>query len=256
VGFVYKTEDNLFEPYQVNRPPSAYTVEFPFTDVGADGVRGTADDRTITLHGMPSALQGQFPINQVITNSGQYGRYKTVEASLTKRYANRWSASVGGSYIIRNNFPASTTPAFPQTPDQPGAYKRTSWDFKVTGSYDAPFGVRLSPVLRHQSGVNFAREISIPASAATPFGLIMPATTYYADSPMDHREDNIWVFDVRAEKTLNLTGRMRLRGFFDLFNIANSHANETVTHTTGSSYLRPTAILAPRTGRVGVRFLW
>jgi hypothetical protein len=50
VGFVYKTEDDLFESYQVNRPPSVYTVPFPFVDRGVDGAIGTADDRTITLY--------------------------------------------------------------------------------------------------------------------------------------------------------------------------------------------------------------
>ena len=64
------------------------------------------------------------------------------------------------------------------------------------------------------------------------------------------------MFDIRAEKTLNVGQRIRLRGFFDLFNIANSSAAETITRTTGTNYLRPTAILAPRTARVGFRFLW
>jgi hypothetical protein len=40
---------------------------------------------------------------------------------------------------------------------------------------------------------------------------------------------------------------------FDLFNLTNSNAAETRTVTTGGSFLRPTAILAPRTARVGVR---
>jgi len=256
LGFVYKTEDDLFEPYPVSRPLSAYTASFPFTDIGADGVRGTADDRPITLLGIPQAQLAEA--RQIITNTGQNGRYKTIEASITKRYSQRWSASVGGSYTIRNNYPFSSTttqPTYPNTPNSPGLYTRTSWDFKMTSSYDAPFGIRLSPVLRHQSGANFAREISIPASAA-PAGIFFPGIAYYADSPMDHREDDIWVFDVRAEKTLSITARVKLRGFFDLFNITNSHASETVAHTTGTSYLRPTAILAPRTGRVGVRFLW
>ena len=106
--------------------------------------------------------------------------YKTVEASINKRYGNKWSASLGGSYTIRNNFP---TGSFPQTPNQPGQFERTTWNFKATGSYDAPWGVRVSPVLRHQSGANFARDISVPASAATPFGLIIPGTTVYAEPP-------------------------------------------------------------------------
>jgi len=64
------------------------------------------------------------------------------------------------------------------------------------------------------------------------------------------------VVDVRAEKTFNLTSRLRFRGFFDLFNIANSSTSETLTRTTGPNYLRPSAILAPRTARIGFRFLF
>jgi hypothetical protein len=253
VGFVYKTEDDLFETYQTGRPPSVYTEPFTFVDVGVDGARGTGDDQTLTLYGMPAALAEQYPVNQVITNAGRTGRYKTVEASVNKRYANKWSAAIGGSYTIRDNYPTDT---FPQTPNHPGRFERTTWDFKVTASYDAPWGIRLSPVLRHQSGQPFAREISVPASAATPFGLIIPGTTVYADRPEDNREPNITVFDVRAEKTVNLTSRLRFRGFFDLFNITNASTAETLTRTTGTNYLRPTAILAPRTARLGFRVLF
>jgi hypothetical protein len=64
------------------------------------------------------------------------------------------------------------------------------------------------------------------------------------------------VFDIRAEKTVNLTSRLRFRGFFDLFNVANASTAETLTRTTGVNYLRPSAILAPRTARVGFRFLF
>ncbi|MDP1569222.1 MAG: hypothetical protein Q8L86_04395, partial [Vicinamibacterales bacterium] len=67
---------------------------------------------------------------------------------------------------------------------------------------------------------------------------------------------NIWVFDIRAEKTVNFTSRTRARLFFDLFNITNSHASETISRATGLGYQRPANILAPRTGRVGFRFLW
>jgi hypothetical protein len=49
---------------------------------------------------------------------------------------------------------------------------------------------------------------------------------------------------------------MRLRGFIDFFNITNSHASETITRTTGSTFLRPANILAPFTTRLGFRFLW
>ena len=41
-----------------------------------------------------------------------------------------------------------------------------------------------------------------------------------------------------------------------LFNITNTNANETRTITTGVAFLRPTAVLAPRTMRIGARVSW
>jgi len=64
------------------------------------------------------------------------------------------------------------------------------------------------------------------------------------------------VFDVRAEKTLNFADRTRLRVFFDMFNLTNSHASETISRATGLGYQKPAAILAPRTARIGFRFMW
>ena len=42
----------------------------------------------------------------------------------------------------------------------------------------------------------------------------------------------------------------------DLFNITNSHASETISRATGLQFLKPTAILAPFTARVGFRVLF
>jgi hypothetical protein len=55
---------------------------------------------------------------------------------------------------------------------------------------------------------------------------------------------------------VNFTDRVKTRLFVDLFNITNSHASEAITRTTGTNYLRPANILAPRTMRLGFRFLW
>jgi hypothetical protein len=141
---------------------------------------------------------------------------------------------------------------YPQNPNQPGAEDRTLWNFKASGSYDAPYGIRLSPVLRHQSGANFARTNSI----SYPAGVTGSGTTVYMEPMNANREDNIWVFDVRAEKTVNFNDRIRTRLFLDLFNITNSHASETISRATGPGFLKPSAILAPMTARLGFRFLW
>jgi hypothetical protein len=256
-GFVYKTEDDLItNQYQLERPPSAYTVPFTFVDRGVDGLLNTADDRTLNLLGFPTAQAANFPTTQYVTNLDQFGRYKTVEVSANRRYANKWSGQAGFGYTWMNNFPnnLNNLNGFPQNPNQPGAEERTLWNFKATMSYDGPWGIRFSPVLRHQSGVNYAREIVLPAAPAP--GVSISGVTIYADRASDNREDNITVVDVRVEKQFSFNDRLRLRAFFDAFNLTNSHASETIGRATGTSYRKPTAILAPMTARVGFRFLF
>jgi hypothetical protein len=249
-GFVYKTEDDLIDTgYQPLRGLDAFTVPFTFVDLGVDGRRGTSDDVNVTMLGLPSSQAGNFPTTTVISNAGAYSRAKTVELSMSRRYSNKWAASIGGAYTMTTDFPNN----FPNNPNEPGVQDRSIWNLKATGSYDAPGGIRVSPVLRHQSGANYARTFTI--AVPTGSGLIASGTAY--SEPMDaNREDNIWVFDVRAEKTAAFTARVRLRMFFDLFNITNSHASETISRATGLGYQKPAAILAPRTARVGFRFMF
>ncbi len=141
------------------------------------------------------------------------------------------------------------------TPNNPGVGDRTGWGFKATASYDAPWGIRLSPVFRHQSGANYARTLTITAPAGL-VGATRAPPRPMPMRPMTNREDNIYVFDIRAEKQLTFTPRVRLRLMFDAFNLTNSHASETIGRATGLSYQKPTLILAPRTARVGFRFLF
>ena len=249
-GFVYKTEDDLITTnYQKFRGSETYTVPYTFVDIGVDGIRGTADDANLQFFGFPNANSAQYPNTQVVTNLDQFSRYKTFELSMNKRYGNRWSASLGGGYTWLHDFPNG----FPQNPNQPGVEDRTTWNFKASGSYDAAYGIRISPVVRHQSGANFARTTTISVPGGSTFSA---SGTAYLE-PMDaRREDNIWVFDVRAEKNFSFTDRIRLRAYVDFFNITNSHASETISRATGPQFLKPSAILAPFTTRGGFRFLF
>ena len=154
---------------------------------------------------------------------------------------------MGYSWTKQTNFPNN----YPQNPNQPGVEDRTLWSFKATASYDVGHGIRISPVLRHQSGLNFARTGTIVA----PSGLFVTGTAFYVE-PMDaNREDNIWVVDTRVEKSLSM-GKTKIRAGLDFFNIGNSHASETINRATGTTYLKPSAILAPFTMRIGFRFIF
>jgi len=230
------------------RPISAYTVPFSFIDIGADGVANSGDERTLSLLGVPSATAASFPLTNVVQNTPRFSRYKTVEASLAKRMSNRWSAQAGGSYTWAHDFPG----AYPNDPNGVFDQDTSRWDFKLSGTYEAPLKIRISPLVRHQAGANFARTISVGSASATAAGAIYSGTIN-AEALNSRRHDNITVVDVRAERSFSLGGTVRLRALFDLFNITDSNAVETRTVATGTAFLRPTAVLAPRTARVGVR---
>jgi hypothetical protein len=151
---------------------------------------------------------------------------------------------------------------FPNTPNGPSEYDYRDVSFKINGTYNAKWGINISPVFRFQGGVNFARTLSVsaPASCACTFsaarGGSLTNTTVYADKYGDNAQDDIKVFDVRVEKSVALGKGVRVRLFGDVFNIMNAYAAETLTVATGASYLQPTAILGPRTGRIGARLVW
>lgn len=259
VGYVFKSNDNLNQNYQPFRGPDAYTVPFTVNDIGADKVAGTADDQVRSFLGIPTAQLGAA--TQVFQNVDAIGRFHTVELSFTKRYSNRWSGGTGFSYtrskenlnsILGNALTADNrSPGAAQGPNDPGAQNSTGWGWNAYGSYDAPWGIRVSPVLRHRSGQNYGRTLAVtaPASCACTFsapGLLI--------EPLDSRRmDNIWVLDTRIEKRLSLPRGLRVGLFGDLFNLSNSHASETISFQTGSAFDRPTAVLAPLTLRIGLK---
>jgi len=251
VGGVYYTVKNQTGTFQPLRPASAYTVPFNIIDPGPDGITGTSDDRIVT--------------NNVITNSPDNGNYKTFEASINKRQSHNYSLSGGFGYTWRHDFPYG----YPNTPNGPGAYDFTSYGLKMSGTYNAPFGILLSAIYRFQAGENFARRLSVttPSSCACSFSAAagsngsnangsLSATTIFATPYNAYRQDNISVVDLRVEKSLNLGGDAKVRLFLDGFNLTNKYAAETITTTAGANFQQPTAILAPRTARVGVRLLW
>ncbi len=168
---------------------------------------------------------------------------------MNRRMANRWSAQVGGSYTMAHDFPG----AYPNSPNGVFDEDTTRWDFKLSGTYEAPGRIRFSPLVRHQAGANFARQISVGAAAATAAGAIFSGTVN-VEPLKSNRQDNITVFDLRIDRSIKVGKSVRATAMFDLFNITNTNAAEARTILTGAAYLRPTSVLAPRTARIGVRF--
>ena len=253
-------------------------MPFSVADVGVDGVAGTADDAQRTFFGIPNALIAncagvtsptagcQFPANQVVMNRPNDGRYKTIEFSMNKRQSSNYSVNAGFGYTWQHDFPRG----YPNTPNAPVDYDFRSMSFKLASTINAPWGINVSPLYRYQLGANYARQLtpSSPASCACtysaanggpasgPNAAALTNNVAYVSDYNAFAQDNISVLDVRVEKTVRLGNAARIRLFLDGFNLFNAYAAETISFSTGSAFEQPTAILAPRTGRVGFRFMW
>ena len=259
-GYVYRSIDNFRVLVNENRPLSAYNVPITIRDPGPDGVLNTADDGA----GIPgfnlSAAALVTPVRNVTTNLPGKGQYQTIEFSVTKRQAGKWSLQ--GSVSQRwnkdhdngyfgNNLRALTTPSTANDliNTDGGRYNFTMWTMKINGSYDAPYGIRITPALRFQQGQPFGRTFLAGAANGINYG----TQRILAESISSQRQDNIAIVDIRAEKFFRFSAGRRLGVFGDVYNLTNSDAAQNITWNSGSAYLQPVSIIGPTIMRFGIK---
>ena len=243
-----------------NQPFSGFNVPATVPDPGADGIVGTGDDGP-AIHAWNLAPQYVgLPVRNVLTNvPDARTNYYTWEITATKRMSRRWSAIASlahtTSYAQANiffdtNFRQNPLPVTPNdlintAPD--GQEKSSDLAAKVTASWEGPWRLKVSPVYRYQAGQNFGRTFV----ATLNYGSVrIPAEPLNA-----RRQDNVSLIDVRIERVTSV-GKTRLSPFIDVYNVINANPIQNTSWSSGSSFLRPLAIVPPRVLRLGVNFEW
>ena len=220
------------------------------TDPGPDGRIGSADDGGgVTAYNLSSDALNTPPVNLTTNLPDANSEYYTWEITAIKRQTARWSllASFTETWSREAALTAGggfTPNALVNSDGDQDHFK--TWQVNVNGTMDLPAGFRVVPVLRHQSGTPFARTF---VQALNYGSAIIKA------EPFVNRTPNITLLDVRTEKTFRLS-RVRLTGFFDVYNVFNTNAAQALTTSSGGSWLRPTTITGPRILRIGARVDW
>ncbi|MEZ5285676.1 MAG: hypothetical protein R2712_12890 [Vicinamibacterales bacterium] len=165
----------------------------------------------------------------------------------------RWNQDQATAYF-GNNLRSVTAPSTPNdlinTDD--GRFNFSMWTMKINGSYEAGWGIRLTPALRFQQGQPFGRTFLAGAANGINYG-----TQRILAEPIDsRRQDSIAILDIRAEKFFQLAPSQKLGVFFDVYNLTNSDAAQNITWNSGSAFLRPVAIIGPTIARIGVKVDW
>jgi hypothetical protein len=244
-GYTWLAMYNQYGTFQPGRPPSAYSTPFNF----ADPVTGNA----LTEYGIPNATISGFSPNNVIQSQPDNGSYKTVEAAVTKRMSHHFSGGGGYAYTWLNDY----VQGYPNTPNSPGQYPYTFASLKANAQFEVKYGRLLTVTAPASCACTFSSANGGPAPGSLLFpGSSLSQNTVFATPFNAYRQDNVSVVDLRVEKTVNLFAGTKVRLFLDGYNLLNKYAAETISFTTGSGFQQPTAILGPRTGRIGFRFLW
>lgn len=260
-GLVWRSEHDHFARQNPNQPFEAFTVPVPLRDPGPDGIVGTVDDgRILAAYDLAPELLDLPPVNVVRNVAGSRSEYWTWELGAARRVRGRWAfgagfthtwnsdqASVYSGQSVRNN-------TYPLTPNDlinagpGGRHEFTTWTAKAHGTYEARWDLRVTPVLRHQSGQPFGRTFTVT-------GLRYGTVAVLAEPVGTRRTDHVTICDLRVEKGFRARGR-RVAAFFDVFNVFNANPELNIVWSSGALYLRPISIVPPRIARIGGKLAW
>jgi hypothetical protein len=259
-GFLWRGQRQRYQRVNANQPFDAFNVPITIPDPGPDGRLNTSDDGPgIQGYNLDAAHLPLSPLNVTKNVPGSKDDYYTWEATANKRFTNRWSLLAtfswtksydnSGTYFgqrVRSFSPNNLvlTPNDMINTDN-GRYVFSAWTTKLHGTYEAPFDILLTPILRMQAGQPIGRVFSYAFNYATATVLAEPLGT--------RKQDNIVLFDIRGEKKFSLTPRLKVSGIVDVFNLFNSNAEQNTSYNSGSSFLRPLNIIPPRIARIGAR---
>jgi len=263
-GFVWKKDNDGWQQVNASRPASNFNIPTTVVDPGPDGVYGNGDDARVAAFNLSDTTT---PANNVTRNiDGYEGTFKTLEFSANKRYSNRWSMNASfsktwtnqfGNLYFNNRFGTAVANfslfgSYPSNPNEKTENEYTDWNAKLSGTVDAGWGVRVTPVLKMQSGAPYGRFFQTRTGE-----LNYGAQIILAEPIGTRRQDNVTVVDFRIEKQLRFAAdRAKLGLFFDLFNATNSNTAVNIDWRSGAGFEKATTVLGPRIAKFGVKFDW
>ena len=245
-----------------NQPFTAFTVPVTLPDPGPDGQVGNVDDGPavraydlgpefaalplinidVTSPG-PAAITG---LGKLVRSRRTHGRW-TVGAGFAHTWHRDQAAGYSGQAVRNNIYPL--TPNDLINADAGGRHEFRTWTAKAYGTYEGPWEVRVTPVLRHQAGQPFGRTF---VTAVPSYGTVR----MLAEPVGTRRMDNITIVDVRVEKRIRLRNNRHLAPFVDVFNLFNANPEQNTIWSSGPSFLRPLTIVPPRIARIGAKLEW
>jgi len=261
VSYVYKSVRDEWVEIDPNRAES-FTIPFSYVDIGADGVRGSGDDQTLSLLDRPANVpQNRFYTNP--TDPAYNSDFQTIEFAINRRFAGRWMLLTSFGYTWLDQFHAVTTntgalDALAQGKSylwrenqrlygDEGRETSTLWNYKIIGRYTMPWQIGFSGSWKVQSGRQWGRNNPVVFPGDGSISIRMEEVTA-------NRAPTVSILDFRLDKSFAFGRYGRLTGMVDVFNALNNGTVVNFATTTGTNFKRVLGILDPRIVRFGVRY--
>ncbi len=232
------------------RPPSAYTPQTRTYDDPVDG-----PGQTITIYNLDPALRATR--DRILTNVDELeSNYNGVHFQMTKRMSDRWQLLTGLTLQKHEGFWHEGTVTNPGLYDfnnpntllnRNGAriFTDIPWVLTVSGSYLFPHDIMLAGKYTGRDGDPLRRTGTFrDLTQSSETVELVPRGT-------DRTETVSQFVDLRVSKTFEVGGA-RIEGSLDVFNLLNANHVLLQTESIGSTWGRPSRILAPRIFRFGI----
>ncbi len=235
--FVYKVNKNIVEDVDKNNgyDPNATDdlgrpiwLPYDFIDPGMDGEWGTSDDQNMTVYGLADyaptrTYEGANPPEAK-------REYTALILTFNKRMSNRWQLQ--GS-VLYSAFKGNCDPGYSATEgestmfDNPNtlinSYGRVAfdrpWQVKLMGSIILPYDIILTGYFQHRSGSAWARTLARVYFADEIDTQDSYASDIYTETNGTRRNPPYTMFDMRLEKTFNISDFGKLGLIMDIFNL-------------------------------------
>ena len=263
LGGFHRTTNNLIHRLNTGASFDNYHPLY-YSDMGDDRIPFSHDDLLFTIYEQDNNSLGQD--YYLLTNMESNTRttsYFGLDLNLVKKFGSRFTffLSLTATQAAGHTNPGNTEwenddgivgVLFDNPNNLINAKGRVRFDRAYTGrlgfNYLAPFGIRISGIIKYYDGQPFSRKIIITGLNQGPF--------YIQAHPRGiARYEYNKTIDIRLEKIIIL-GKSRLRILFDGFNILNRHwATEENEWTRPEFPLRyATEIQYPRIFRLGLAY--
>ncbi len=238
-----------YQNINVLRPYEAYSIPITGKDPGPDGVLNTADDGgAVTYYDYSAAFAGSaFVRNMDVNTEGFENSYNSVEVAAQKRMSNKWQ--------LVTSFLATKVDTWrngvPQDPNNDNYFPKAKyweWNFKLSGSYELPWGVQAAAMFTSQSGATWAREARFTTGLARLSEVIL-----LMEDAAERRLPTQNILNLRFEKRQKVgfgTAALQL----DVFNVTNTNVELGVTARSGANFGKITSIVPPLLAKIGVTY--